>query len=103
MAQKFKPKDFVKVIGKDSKHFDKVGMITNQFHPRGKEVFNVIHFSDESPGTIKSSDLEKIEMNGPMIMVPKIKESNTVYITESDGMVHVYTSGNVVSYSNTSC
>lgn len=94
----FKLKAIVKVIGKDSPHFNKLGMITDQFSQRLTGPLNVIYFSDNSTGTIKDSDLEEIKLDGPLIMAgpgPN-KVTNDVYITESGGMVHVYTSGNVV-------
>jgi hypothetical protein len=93
----FKNNDLVKVTGEESKHLGKVGMITDQFQLKGMERLNVIHFSDDSTSTIKDTNLEKIDMDGYIIQVPSMpKVSSNVYITESGGMVHVYTSGNVV-------
>lgn len=101
----FKNTNAVRVVSEESKHFNKLGVITDNFSLKGmgpnlgrQNTKYIILFSDGTTGTVDEEHLEKFKIpDGPLIPMPaRPKNEGNVWVMEKEGKVVVYTLGNII-------
>lgn len=96
MAALFKDKEAVTVIGKDSPHYGKMGVITDHHQPKNCLTRYSVLFPDNTTGTISEVMLERF--NGKILkpIVPEVKKpKDTVWIETKDGIFTIHCPGEI--------